>query len=250
MTATTLLPRFDWLSRLRTIMVLRPGQRVVNVPGIGVSVSRRAVSSGAADWWTADGAPGCVAAYDSVAASKAASQVNRVTPGTLDMVEAGTVTWLSGAWSGFSDANYFNTGVIPANGYSMIAQFADGSGATWREVCGSSSSGSTHFRIAPVSPLNSTQRYYGYANINQSVATAVTAGIMALTATGGYYNGSSDGAVTTSWSGTGVAIFVGMYNNNGSPNMAWWNGSIQRLAIYSGNIAAYVAAITAAMAAL
>ena len=38
MTATTLLPRLDWLSRLRTIMVLRPGQRVVHVPGIGVSV--------------------------------------------------------------------------------------------------------------------------------------------------------------------------------------------------------------------
>jgi len=46
MTATSLLPRTDWLSRLRTIMVLRPGQRVVNVPGIGVSTSRRAVASG------------------------------------------------------------------------------------------------------------------------------------------------------------------------------------------------------------
>lgn len=38
-------PRNDWLARLRTIIVLRGGQRVVNVPGVGVSVSRRAVAS-------------------------------------------------------------------------------------------------------------------------------------------------------------------------------------------------------------
>ena len=49
---TTLLPRPDWLSRLRSIMVLRPGQRVAHVPGIGVRASRRAVSAGGAvDWW-------------------------------------------------------------------------------------------------------------------------------------------------------------------------------------------------------
>lgn len=53
MTATIALPyparpRNGWLARLRTIMVLRGGHRVVNLPGAGVSVSRRAVSSGAA----------------------------------------------------------------------------------------------------------------------------------------------------------------------------------------------------------
>lgn len=45
MTVTIARPRTDWLNRLRTIMVLRPGQRVAHLPGVGVSVSRRAVSS-------------------------------------------------------------------------------------------------------------------------------------------------------------------------------------------------------------
>lgn len=50
MTATIALPRqphSDWLNRLRTIMVLRGGQRVVSISGGAVSVSRRAVSGGA-----------------------------------------------------------------------------------------------------------------------------------------------------------------------------------------------------------
>ena len=250
MTAIIARPQNDWLARLRTIMVLRPGQRVVNLPGVGVSVSRRAVSSAAAAWWEAGGASGCVAAYDSVAASKASSAVNRASPGTYDMTEVGTVTWSSGAWSGFSAANYWNTGVTPASGYSMIVQFAGRVTATWQEVAGSAGTTSTRFRVAPVSPLNAGQRYYGYGSINQSVTGAVASGIMALTPTGGYYNGSSDGAISPSWIGTPVSIFVGNYSVNGTASGAAWSGTVQRLAIYNNNIAAYISAITAAMSAL
>lgn len=250
MTATIALrARTDWLARLRTIMVLRPGHRVVNIPGDAVSVSRRAVSSGT-PWWLAGGAPTPVAVYDSVAGSKAASAINRANPGTYDLSEAGTVTWSSGAWSGFSGANCWNTGITPADGYSMIVQFADRATSTWQEIAGSVGTGSTRFRCAGVSVLNTAQRYYGYGSTNQSVGTTVSSGIMALTPTGGYYNGSSDGTITPTWSGTAQPIFVGTHNANGTPSASAWTGSIQRLAIYSSNIAAYVAALSAAMATL
>ena len=47
--------------------IIRPGQRVVHVPGLGVRVSRRTVSSGAGNWWEAGGASGAVAG-DAIAA--------------------------------------------------------------------------------------------------------------------------------------------------------------------------------------
>jgi hypothetical protein len=223
------------------------------IPGYGVSVraGRNTLhAGGGVDWWLAGGASPPIAVYDSVAASKAASLVNLANAGTYDATEAGTVTWSSGYWSGFSATNYLVTGVTPANGYSMIAQFSDRSTATWQEVAGSVGTTSTRFRLAPVSALNPAQRYYGYGNVNQSVASSVTAGVMAVTPTGGYYNGSSDGAISVGWTGTPVAIFIGGYNNNGAPANVYWTGKIQRVAIYDYNIAAYVASISAAMAAL
>ena len=46
------------------VSVLRPGQRIINIPGIGVQTSRRAVSvAAAADWWAAGGAPTPIAVY-------------------------------------------------------------------------------------------------------------------------------------------------------------------------------------------
>lgn len=206
-------------------------------------------AAGAAAWWLAGGAPAPVTAYDSIAASKAASLVNLVNPGTYDMTEIGTVTWSSGAWSGFTTSNYWRTGITPADGYSMIVQFADGSGVSAIDIAGSRGSGSARFRLSPISVLNNSQRYYGYGSVNQSVASRVYSGIMALTPTGGWYNGSSDGVISPTWSGTPYEIFLGCYNNIGTPTGAW-NGSVQRFAIWSSNIAAYVAALTAAMAAL
>ena len=67
--------------------ILRPGQRILNIPGIGISASRRAVASAAAaDWWAVAGKT-CVAAYQPKgAADLAASYVNLANPGTYDAV--------------------------------------------------------------------------------------------------------------------------------------------------------------------
>lgn len=211
----------------------------------------RAAAAAAPAWYVVAGKT-CVAAYDSVAASKAVSQINLASPGVFDMVEAGTVTWASGSWSGFSNANYFNTGVTPGNGYSMIVRFADGSGSTWREIAGSLGTGSTRFRLLPMGVADPSKRAYSYGGTTQYAGAAAFSGVMALTPGQGYYNGVADGASwAVSWSGTPVPVFIGTWNNNGTPSNAAWNGSIQAIAIYSATLTAgEVAAVSAAMAAL
>lgn len=129
---TIALPRqkqhSDWLARLRSIMVLRPGQRVAHLPGIGVSVSRRAVSSGAAaDWWDDNGAiSGCVAAYQAKgAASLAASYVNLANPGTYDAtVPAGVSapTWAASTGWGVDSTHRLTTNVVAQGTWTIICR--------------------------------------------------------------------------------------------------------------------------------
>jgi hypothetical protein len=222
--------------------------RVLNI-GLSLGVRRRG-GAAATPWWLEGGAPAPVGAWDAAAAaSKAASLVNQVNAGTFDLTEAGTVSWTAGTgWHGFSNVIYFDSGITPVTGYSMICQFSGGSvKAAGCEVAGNSNATDGRFRLGPISAANNAQRLYAYGSSLVSTATAVTSGVMAITPTNMYYNGVSDASGTYTISATSASIFIGTTRNylNG-----FWNGNIQRIAIYDYNIASYAAAITAAMAAL
>lgn len=77
---------------------------------VGRMNTRRVDAAAAGNWWDANGMlTSCTAAYLAKgAASKAASKVNLVTPGTIDLTETGTVGWTSAGWYPVVGA-YMNT---------------------------------------------------------------------------------------------------------------------------------------------
>lgn len=258
MTATIALPRTDWLARLRTIMVLRPGQRVVNVPGIGVSVSRRAVVSGAVDWWLAGGAPAPVAAYQPKgAASLAASYVNLANPGMYDVVEgAAYPSWSAGVGWSFSAAShqYLSTGITSSlYGWTMMCQFAN---ASYYSHFGTGDvlMGKYQYRqafyLAPTLTSSLTRWQSGGSSYN--ISNITTGGNMALAGQKAYLNGNLQATITTDWDNIAQvgSVLIGAYTYISTPSN-WFQGDIIAAALWSTALSdAQVAAVSAAMAAL
>ena len=190
-------------------------------------------------------APGVVAAYQPIAAPDAfAARQNVGNDGRMaerHMATAvGSPAFASATgWSGFSAANYFSTGVIPAAGYSMIVQFAGGSGTAWSEVAGSLGSGTTRFRIHAKFVNNPAARGYSFAGVSQQGGASVNSGVMAITPGQGFFNGLPDHTpFSPSWSGTAADIFIGTYNGNGTASNAFWTGAIGSCVIYACKLSA------------
>ncbi len=250
MTATTLLPRLDWLSRLRTIMVLRPGQRVVHVPGIGVSVSRRAVASAAADWWLVTGKT-CVAAFQPKgAASLAASYVNLANPGTYDVAPGVAPTLAAGGWLGNGSAYLVLPLLIDARTYTILCRFASvNSNERLFGVVAAN-----HFEVRPYYPATDHCEYRTGPAGTTLVAPRISTGVVGMAANNLYRNGASDGTgplatagatiqmyVLSAWTGTMPGGLRGTMNG----------GTIAALVVYSDTLTApQVATVSAAMAAL
>lgn len=249
MTATIARPRIDWLARLRSVMVLRPGQRVAHVPGIGVRASRRAVSSGAVDWWLAGGAPTPVAVYQPIgAASLAASYVNLVNPGTYDAAP-GTAPSFDAAtgWGFTARTQWLNTGIVPNNNWSVLARYSDISGSGNYYLFGTYQGYTlTHFSIIPT---QSGSVYYLYAAA-LAVAPALTAGVLGFAGKTAYRNGSADGTIPAGSISTSTPIAIGNLNYSGRTYGII--GNIQAFVIWntSTNHATWMPAVSAAMAAL
>lgn len=241
MTATIALSRPDWLARLRSVMVLRPGQRVVHVPGIGVSTSRRAVASGAADWWEVAGKT-CVAAYQPKgAASLAASYVNLANSGTYDAAPGTAPTFDTATGWTFTAASsqYLITGVTsPAATWSMFARFANAQSGNYR-------SGGYLFEVYP--NWFSTFLFVNGALLPIGVGTAAaTTGFAGKTA---YAGGSNIGTIGAGDPLTG-SIYIGARNNGTAP-AEFISADILALVIYSDTLTSgEVATVSAAMAAL
>jgi hypothetical protein len=79
-------------------------------------------------WWNNNGAiAGCVAAYQPIgAADLAASYVNLFNPGTNNAAPGTAPTWdVTDGWI-FGGTNYLNTGIVPADSYSVFVRFTNG----------------------------------------------------------------------------------------------------------------------------
>ena len=236
-------PHSDWLARLRTIMVLRPGQRVVHVPGIGVSASRRAVSVAAASWWLAGGAPAPVAAYQPKgAASLATSYVNLVNPGTYDAAPGTAPTLDANGWVFNGTDQYLSTGVTLSRNPADICLFVRCTGATRATLIGNLSA-----NLCRIIPRWTPQTLFQYADTN-AIGTLGESidGVFALTFFGHYFNGVLDAAYSST-----TAVHAGVCCIGGVPGN--FNGAtVQAAAIYfaSTMTEAHVIAVSAAMAAL
>lgn len=255
MTATIALPRTDWLSRLRTIM-LRPGQRVVMLPGDGMSVSRRAVSSGAVAWWLEGGisAANAIAAYQPKnAASLAASYVNLANPGTYDAAPGVAPTFNAATgWTFNGSTQYLTTGVVPENnqGWSAIVRWSDLGSSGFLGISASWQAGRAVGFAWNTTTTPDTYYYYNGGVMNAGAVRTVQTGVSAVAGNTAYFDGSVDGTAIPSAAGVNTYDFWIGWNDVGVPYLGG-AFKVQAAAIYDTVLTAFqVAALSAAMAAL
>ena len=209
-----------------------------------------AAVAAAANWWEAGGASGAVAAYQPKgAASLAASYISRANPGTYDAAPGVAPTWASGTgWTFNGSTQYLTTGVAMGSGYTMIARYSGVLAATG-SILGARSA-TPYFYMRPRSSAASgrSQYVWGAASLT-GAALNQASGVVAMAGNACYFNGSLEGSVSSTFSGSSVALFVGAYNN-GSP-ADFFAGNVLAVAIYNTTLTApQVAAISTAMAAL
>lgn len=224
------------------VTVLRPGQKVYQIPGYGMTMRETGVAVAAsAGWWEVSGKT-CLAAYQPKgAASYAASKVNLANPGTYDCTEGDAPSWASATGWTFSGSNILSTGITVASTDWTIAvhmnvtgQGGGSAGRAW--VAGSC------FLI----PAYMSVRWYRWTDSQQpagnmsGISNAIVAGADA------YYQGVHDADFASSG-----AIAALLYLGNRTEQDRALGGSILSVATYSDTLTPdESAALVTAMAAL
>lgn len=234
-------------------MVLRPGQRVVHLPGIGVSASRRAVSVAAASWWLAGGAPAPVAAYQPKgAASLATSYVNLVNPGTYDAAPGTAPTHDTATGWTFVSGQYLTTGIVvgTARDWAMLVRFSNVTLVANSVFAGAIMIASGYPRFTLGLEGAGSPRLYGNGGY-LGTGTQAAAAVMAMAATKGYWNGSQESGSISSVSGDiSIGIDIGRRRRSDNKHDMHFAGSIQAVAVWSisTNHATWMPAVMAACA--
>jgi hypothetical protein len=210
-------------------------------------------------WWDPnnEGLP-VVGAYRAIAtagspwplapANYAESLANWANPGINDLVEGnGAVPWAANTGWQFNvaAAQYFNTGLVPANdqSWSMFVQFANN---TNQGIVAGCDNGAT--RIFTIYP-NVVAALVRYRNGNfTQAAPQLLTGNLAIVGANGYRNGIFDAGPAAGWGGaSALSIWIGGYNPVGGS----FTGNIESVAIYSGTLTGpQVLTVATAMAAL
>ena len=199
-------------------------------------------------WWNAGSTSSCVAAWLAKgAASQAASYVNLVTPGTYNAAPGMAPTWNTATgWTFDGTSKYLTTGLTPAATWSIIARCANCTLEFLSALMGCRSASNERFFIA--SRYNNDSHIYAHGSASV-IAGLLTAGVMAMTPTNGYLNGTSETAVGTI-SGALPSLYLGGENNNGTLQNGLY-GDLLAAAVYNAALTGdQVAAISTAMAAL
>lgn len=185
-----------------------------------------------APWYMAATASPIAAWQGKGAASKAASLVNLVNPGTYNLIEVNTMGFADATgWEGSGTA-YFRTGIVPAVTYTVALRVAgidnafegligaqDGTGSFYIRLTGG---GSVHFGVGAAGG-----NYISAYNTN-----------MTLVFTNTRYNiNGTAGALVSGTGNPGIEMHIGAYNVNGTPTYpidatdfiigaAVWNSSL------------------------
>ena len=203
-----------------------------------------------ANWWEVTGKT-CVVAYQPKgAADLAASYVNLANPGVNNAAPGTAPTFdaVTGWEFVAASATYLSTGVVPANGYSMIVRFSNGptTGLYW--LCGVDSASNARFYL---SPRFNDNCIYGSGGLS-SVAPHITTGVLAVAGQYGYRNGVLNTGAIVAWSiAQANPIFIGAVCDIAGTPAYHISAKVQALAIYSDTLSGpEVAALTTIMAAL
>lgn len=233
-----------------TVQLLRPGQRILTIPGHGLTVTqgRATLTAGGAWWLEGDvAAANAVAVYQPKgAASLAASYVNLANPGTYDAAPGTAPTFDAATGWTFTAASsqYLTTGITPAGdgSWSVLVRFSD---AGTNQVVFGGQGGAGQFYL-----WLRTDNTVQYANVGVVTPPPIyTSGVSGFAGKTAYRDGTGVGTISVS-GGIQRTIFIAAYNNAGAPGLPL-NGKIQAVAIYDTTLTStQVGLISTAMAAL
>ena len=231
------------------VSVLRPGQRILNIPGYGVQTSRRAVASGAAAWWLAGGAPTPVAVWQPIrAASLAASYLRVAGSGGYANIDptvvggvAPTFNTATG-WTGNGSSMYLRTGFTPAADWSALVAYSNAN-------AGGNALGARNTSRMEIRPdTGSNQVQYGNGGVI-TVTPKLSTGILAVAGLVGYRNGVQDTTSIPAWTGAANEIYL-LGTDFGGGVLGYFSGSVQAVAFWdtSTGHATWMPAVMAACA--
>lgn len=212
-------------------------------------LGRGVIRPASGGWWLSGGiaAANCIAAYQAKgAASIDASYINLATPGTYNLTlgKAPAFDTTTG-WTFNGSDTWLSTGVIFVNNqtWSLLIRI-DSFITTLRAVGLSRTGASCDFGFY----IDNTSTYYyngGFGKYAQK-----TSGVLAVAGNTAYYNGISQGSISSGSGTASVGFPIGAMDDDGSRSL-WLNGTVQAVAIYNAILTEpQVAAVTTAMAAL
>lgn len=166
----------------------------------------------------------CIGAYESLlAGSLADSYINLANPGTYDLTTTAAPTYTGMGWKGGS--KLLDTGIVPAQNWSLFTWFFTGSAAVGHFLCGAYTN-PTRFSLVP---SITSKVEYGSGSFLQ-VSPGLAQGSLAVAGQQGYRNGITDGAaIEASW-GTPITSTVNILKLGGYAD--YFGGYVQRFALY------------------
>lgn len=243
-------------------VVLRPGQRIVNIPGIGITThsGRKTLHAAApANWWEVVGKT-CAAAHQAKgAASYAASKINLANSGTYDLSN-GTAypTWDTAIGWTLDGSTQWLASACPANmkPVTYLARMTAAGVGVYQTVLGSQDgTGGIDYQVTTSNKMSMVKQYVVAIGNSTATISASTNYVVGVTYSGAgawahYRDGSPDGSGTNDQTFTASRTLVvgGIYQSGFAQP---FGGIIQAVAIYSDVLTAgEVATVSAAMAAL
>jgi hypothetical protein len=207
-------------------------------------------AGGATPWYLAGGvsASSCVAAYQPKGAASLAASYNNLANSSYALTVGATVPWDSTNGWKFNETGYLKTGIIPTNNWSMIVAFTNVSrlAANSQTLIGASKGTTGRFQLLPWQTGNSVA-VWGYDVGTYTHSSYVLSGVMCLSGTNSFLNGSYVGPITSPITLDTLELYVGSRNLNGASTLPLL-GDISAVAIYNAPLtAAQVSAISAAI---
>ena len=236
--------------------MLRPGQRVLHIPGIGVTVTqgRATLHAGGGNWWEVSGKT-CLTAYQPKgAADYAASKINLATPGTYNAADGTTYpTWSSGNGWSFTATSQHHLTVAMSSGTKPVTIIArvTPSVSGYRSIIGDSGFPDGWQLRIDQTTNKQTFNHAATAGIGTSSTGVSGDSVVGVTYSNVgafvfYLNGSPDGSGTTNVTFGTSNVRIGRMRTG-----EYFNGYIAALAVYSDVLTGgEFATVSAAMAAL
>lgn len=241
-----LLPRFEfpaWLRNPKEDAVARFGTPM------GAGAFTQAMGGGTTSWWLAGGVSPtlAVAAYaPKGAASFAASKINLVLAGTHNAANGTSFpTWdVTNGWISNGTSQVLTTDIQPNANTSVLIRFTGGNAtAATRDIIGETDNVVGGLEVRPNATGSGGRLVVGHGIASGAATPGMTAGTLLITPSATYRNGVLDFSYTANWTGvTTKNIFICSVNSNGTAGN-FWQGNIQAVAIYSGDVAAQQTAL-------